>query len=710
MYRGETIGVSALQDGFVELCFDRAGDPVNRFDSRTVAELGEAVAVIAAAPGVRGVLATSAKDVFIVGADIPELREKLKWPHAELVADVRAGNEIFVLLEDFPFPTVAAIDGYALGGGFEFALACALRVMSYRARVGLPEVNLGVFPGFGGTVRLARVAGAETAVRWIADGRQRAHEAALADRAVDAACPSDALRATALDLLCRAADGRVDWRAAQQRKRDAVPLAAASRAALGGLRHTVAAASAPHQPAALAALDLIERAASLEREAALAMESDAFGRIAHTQAAVSLMQVFVSEHRVKRLAKRRAKAAGPVREAVVLGAGALAGAIALAGARHGISVGLGGAALGAIDRALTGAHRQLEVQVEAGRLTRADSQAVLRRMNVQQGDADLARADLVVDATGERLDAKRLAALEPRLSAAATVASSACGGVRIDDIAGALQRPQRLVGMHFVGAAPPVVEVVRGTATCDEAVATALAYAAAMKKTAIVVRDGPGLLVDRLLAAYTGAALRLLAEGADYLAVDRAMEAFGWAMGPTCLLDVIGIDTSVHLGNVLALAYPQRMPAIEPNALKLLMAAGRLGQKSGSGFHRYERGAGGNLVRQVAPETAALLAALQPAGPTQFSDEQVADRLMLPLVVEAAHALEEGVVSTPDELDIALLGAGCPAYTGGPLKYADWLGLAEVVRRCDALRSCGPMYEPTPRMRQLAAAGATFHS
>ena len=156
MYRGETIRVSALHDGFVELCFDRAGDPVNRFDSRTVAELGQAVAVIAAAPGVRGVLATSAKDVFIVGADIPELREKLKWPHAELVADVRAGNEIFVLLEDFPFPTVAAIDGYALGGGFEFALACALRAMSHQARVGLPEVNLGVFPGFGGTVRSVR--------------------------------------------------------------------------------------------------------------------------------------------------------------------------------------------------------------------------------------------------------------------------------------------------------------------------------------------------------------------------------------------------------------------------------------------------------------------------------------------------------------------------------------------------------------------------
>ncbi|MDB5899704.1 MAG: fadB [Ramlibacter sp.] len=715
MYQGKSIRVSAIGDGFVELCFDRAEEPINKFDARTVAELKEAVAVIAASPGLRGVLATSAKEVFVVGADITEFGEKFKLPHTELVEDVRSSNEAFVALEDLALPTVVAVDGHALGGGFEFALACALRVMSRKALVGLPEVTLGLFPGFGGTVRLSRVAGPQAAVEWISDGKPRGADAALAAGAVDLVCDSSELRVAALDLLLQAAEGGIDWRAAQERKRKPVDGNGSGRCAgFAQWRARVALASATHQPAALAAVDLMERAASLDRDAALALESEAFARVAHTQAASSLVQVFLSEQLVKKAARRRMQGARPVRQAMVLGAGIMGGGIALTSARHGIPVRLSDPSPKALDGAVTEAARLLARQVKSGRLSAGQSESALRAITPQAGSEGIAAADVLVEAIVERLETKHqvLRALERQLHDG-TVLASNTSSLRIDDIARALQRPERLVGMHFFNpvSSMQLVEVVQGSATSDEAVATAVAYACAMKKTPIVVKDGPGFLVNRVLMAYTGAALRLISDGADYLAIDRVMEAFGWPMGPSYLQDVIGIDTGSHVADVIAAGYPRRMPLLERDALKLMLAQGRLGQKSGAGFYRYERDAGGRAVKKVDPATQALLATLQPAGPRSFDDEEIVDRLMLPFVVEAAHALEEGVVATPAELDMALLLAlGCPAYTGGALKYADWLGLDEVVRRCDAVRAHGPMYEPTPRMRQLAAGGGTFYA
>ena len=715
MYQGTCIRLNKIGDGFVEVCFDRAGDPINKFDARTVAELKEVVGLIRAAPGVRGVLATSAKDVFIVGADISEFGDKFRLPHADLVADVRSSNEVFIALEDLPMPSVVAVNGYALGGGLEFMLACALRVMSRQAQVGLPEVKLGLFPGFGGTVRLPRVAGAQVAVEWIADGQPRSAEAALAAGVADATCDNSALRATALALLERAASGSLDWRAAQQRKREpAVRNATLHETDFGDLRKAVAAASGVHQPAALAAVDLMERAGSLNRDAALALETDTFARIAHTQAAASLVQTFLSEQTVKKLARGRMQGARPVRRALVLGAGIMGGGIALNSARSGIPVRISDVSLKALDSTRIEADRQLARQVKSGRLGAEQAEATLAALVLQSDLAGVGEADVIVEAIVERLEVKHqvLGALEGQLAEDAVLASNT-SSLRIDDIARALTRPDRLVGLHFFNPVPAMrlVEVVRGTASSQEAVATAVAYAVAMKKTPIVVKDGPGFLVNRVLMAYTGAALRLIADGGDYVVIDRVMEAFGWPMGPSWLQDVIGIDTGSHVADVIAAGYPRRMPSIERNALKLLLAEGRLGQKTGAGFYRYERDAGGRLVKQVAPETQALLATLQLGDRRHFADAEIVDRLMLPFIVEAAHALEEGVVSSPAELDMALLLAlGCPAYTGGALKYADWLGLDEVVRRCDALSSHGAMYEPTPRMRQLAAGGGTFYA
>ena len=558
MYQGKSIRVTAIEEGFVELCFDRVGDAINKFDARTVAELKEAVAVVAAAPGVRGVLATSAKDVFVVGADITEFGEKFRLPHADLVEDVRGSNEAFVAWEDLALPTVVAIDGYALGGGFEFVLACALRVASQQAQVGLPEVKLGLFPGFGGTVRLLRVAGAQTAVQWITDGKPRTADAALAAGALDAVSDRATLRATALDLLRGAAAGSVDWRAAQHRKRKPLNGNGSGRCAdFAAWRARVAAENGPHLPAALAAVDLMERSAALDRDAALALESEAFARVAHTQAASSLVQTFLNEQVVRKAAKRRVQGAQPLRQAVVLGAGIMGGGIALTSALHGVPVRISDVSSKALDGALGEAGRQLARRVASGRLSQPAADAARDAITTQTGAERFAAADIVVEAIVEWLQTKHevLAALEPRLGEA-TVLASNTSSLRIDDIAQALRQPERFVGMHFFNPVPsmPLVEVVQGRATSEAAVATAVAYAQRDEEDRHRRQGRPGLPGQtRVLMAYLGAALRLVADGADYEAVDRAMEAFGWPMGPSYLAGRDRASTpGSHVADVIA--------------------------------------------------------------------------------------------------------------------------------------------------------------
>jgi 3-hydroxyacyl-CoA dehydrogenase/enoyl-CoA hydratase/3-hydroxybutyryl-CoA epimerase/enoyl-CoA isomerase len=714
MYAGKNLRLTLIDEGFAELCFDRPGEAINKFDNQTVSELHEVARRLAGAAGVRGVLVTSAKDVFIVGADITEFGAMFKQAEPELAAGIRRSNEAFVTFEDLPVPTVVAINGYALGGGFEFALACALRVASKAAQVGMPEVKLGLFPGFGGTVRLSRVAGLDTAMQWIASGKTQSAEAALAAGAVDEVCVPEELRGRAMDRLRRCASGEIDWRARQQRKRDPVARSGIeSRARLAELRNRVAAASRPHEPAAMAALELMEAGAALDRTAALHAESLAFARIARTQAASALVQAFLSEQQLKKLARQNARGARPVREAVVLGAGIMGGGIALTSARSGIPVRLKDVSSKALDGALSQASRILGRAVAGGRMSEDKADAALRRITVQTDGEGFDAADIVVEAIVERLEVKHevLANLEQSVRPDTIIASNT-SSLRISDIARPLERPQNFVGMHFFNPvhAMQLVEVVRGEGSSVEAIATAVAYASTMGKTPIVVKDCPGFLVNRVLMAYLGAALRLVTEGADYLEIDRVMESFGWPMGPSYLQDVIGIDTGSHVLDVISAGYPQRMPRIEQNALKAMLGQGRLGQKSGQGFYRYERGPGGKVAKAVDGETAALLSSLRGGREQHFEGQAIVDRLMLPFVVEAATALEEGVVANAAELDTAIqLGVGCPAYIGGPLKYADWLGLAEVVRRCDAHRAHGPMYEPTARMRQMAAEGLTFH-
>lgn len=714
MFQGESIEVLPLQDGLVELRFDRRGDAINKLDARTVAEFRQATTLIANAPGVRGVLVTSAKDVFIVGADITEFGATFQSPPEAIARGVRASNEGFNAFEDLGVPSVVAINGFALGGGLELALLAAYRVAAEGAQVGVPEVRLGLFPGFGGTVRLARVAGLATAIDWVASGRPAGAAQALAASVVDEVAPPAALRERALDWLQRAAAGGLDWRAAQQRKRGPVPMAAdAVQPLVDGLRAQALQRVGRHQPAAAMALDMMAEAAPLGRAAALDLEAAAFGRVARTQAAASLVQAFLNEQALKKLYRRHAREGRPVKQAAVVGAGIMGGGIAYTSALRGTPVRLKDIAPAQLDLGLQEARKQLAKQVRGGRLAQERADAIAASIIPQLDEAGFDGTDCVVEAVVENLDVKRkvLGALEQAVRPGTVIASNT-SSLRIDDIAGPLARPQDFVGMHFFNPVPvmPLVEVIRGAQTSEAAVSTAVGYAVAMGKTPIVVKDCPGFLVNRILTPYINAFVQLVADGADFEAVDRAMEAFGWPMGPAYLQDVVGMDVGAHVGDVIACGYPQRMRPIERNAVKLMVARQRYGQKSGAGFYRYEDDPAGRPRKSSSLEAHALVATLQPDGRRVFADEEIVERMMLPMLVEAAHALEEGVVATPAELDMALLlGVGFPAYAGGALQYADWLGLPRVVALCDRHAALGPAYQATPRMRQMAATSERYY-
>jgi 3-hydroxyacyl-CoA dehydrogenase/enoyl-CoA hydratase/3-hydroxybutyryl-CoA epimerase/enoyl-CoA isomerase len=256
----------------------------------------------------------------------------------------------------------------------------------------------------------------------------------------------------------------------------------------------------------------------------------------------------------------------------------------------------------------------------------------------------------------------------------------------------------------------PLVEVIRGPKTSAQAAATVAGYASAMGKTPIVVKECPGFLVNRILTPYTVGFLRALHDGADYVAIDRVMEGFGWPMGPAYLQDVVGIDTLLHVLRIITTGHADRMTMEFPHAVELMVEHQRFGQKNGAGFYKYERDPKGRPKKMLDARTASLLGSIQPHGLRRFEDEELIERLMLPMIIESVRCLEEGIAESAAEVDMSLvLGLGFPRYAGGPLKYADWLGLKNVVERCDRYAPLGPLYTPTEGMRAAARDFLTFY-
>ena len=713
IYEGKAITVKALESGIVELNFDLKGESVNKFNRLTLNDLRQAVDAIKADASVKGVIVTSGKDVFIVGADITEFVDNFKLSDEELVAGNLEANKIFSDFEDLGVPTVAAINGIALGGGFEMCMAADYRVMSSSAKVGLPEVKLGIYPGFGGTVRLPRLIGVDNAVEWIASGKENRAEEALKVHAVDAVVAPEQLQAAALDLVKRAISGELDYKAKRQPKLDKLKLNAIEQMmAFETSKGFVAGQAGPNYPAPVEAIKTIQKAANFGRDKAIEVEAAGFVKLAKTSVAQSLVGLFLSDQELKKKAKAYDKQAREVKLAAVLGAGIMGGGIAYQSAVKGTPILMKDIREEGIQMGLNEASKLLGKRVEQGRLTPAKMAEALNAIRPTMSYGDFGHVDIVVEAVVENPKIKQsvLAEVEGLVRDDAIIASNT-STISISYLAQALKRPENFCGMHFFNPVHmmPLVEVIRGEKTSETAIATTVAYAKKMGKSPVVVNDCPGFLVNRVLFPYFGGFARVIANGVDFVRADKLMEKFGWPMGPAYLMDVVGMDTGHHGRDVMAEGFPDRMKDDTRTAVDAMYDADRLGQKNGKGFYSYELDKKGKPKKVVDPEAYEVLKPIV-REQRELSDEDIINYMMIPLCLETVRCLEDGIVETAAEADMGLIyGIGFPPFRGGALRYIDSIGVAEFVALADKYADLGPLYHPTAKLREMAANGQRFY-
>lgn len=710
-YEGQSIQVT-LDDGVVELVFNAKNGSVNKFDNATVTELRDAVNAIAALEGVRGMIMRSEKPQFIVGADVTEFGGLFLKSGDDIKAYVSAVNDTFNAIEDLPFPTVTAINGLALGGGFEVCMTTDFRVMSADAAVGLPEVTLGIFPGFGGTVRLPRLVGADNAIETIAGGKNVKAKAALKMGAVDAVVNPEKLLDAARDIL-KQADG-LGWRARRAEKMVPLKLPMMEQMmCFSTAKGFIKAQAGRHYPAPVAAVSVIEQAANMDRAGALKVEANAFAKVAKTPVAECLVGLFMNDQLIKKKGRGYAKIAHKVERAAVLGAGIMGGGVAYLSASKGTPIIMKDINEPALTLGMDHAQKLLNKMLDRGRIDGAKLAHTLANIRPTLSYGDFSGVDIVVEAVVENAKIKKIVLAEVEAATPETaVLASNTSSISITSLAEGLKRPENFCGMHFFNPVHrmPLVEIIRGEKSSEEAIATVVTWAARMGKTAIVVNDCPGFLVNRILFPYLAGFQLLVSQGVDFVRIDKVMERYGWPMGPAYLIDVVGIDTAHHVADVLAEGYPDRMAGEGRTSIDVMYEAERYGQKNSKGYYSYVTDKRGKPKKVADPEVAPMLQSVVAGEPVEVTDEQIIERMMIPMIIETARCLEEGIVDTANEADMGLvMGIGFPPFRGGALKLADHMTLAGLVEKANGYAHLGALYSVTENMREMASANTTYY-
>ena len=665
-------------EGIAWLTLDKPNTSANVLSAAVLTELNERLAELERARPRGLILISGKKSGFIAGADIREFTGITD--EAGGYALIRAGQLVFERLEALPCPTVAAIHGFALGGGLETALACRYRVAvaDERLALGLPEVQLGLHPGFGGTVRSVRLLGVRPAMQLMLTGKPLRAKKALQLGLVDRLVSEPELRAAAREFVLKAPPPR---RAPLSERLLSTRLA---RPFVKGALIAEVARRAPraHYPAPYAIIDLWARHGA-HGAAAFEAEARSMARLFLSETSRNLVRVFLLTDRLK---SGGGKAARDLKHVHVVGAGVMGGDIAAWSALRGFTVTLQDRTLELVAPAL-----QRAAELFDKRLPDAAQRAAARaRLRADVEGAGVPDADVVIEAIFENLEAKQqlYAQLEPRLKAGALLASNT-SSITLESLAGKLAQPARLVGLHFFNpvAQMPLIEVVHGAATDAGAVQLASGFARRIDKLPLPCRSAPGFMVNRVLTPYTYEAMLAAAEGVPLQLIDRAAVAFGMPVGPIELVDVVGLDVAEHVGEIIA-AQLQR-PVTQVARLRELIAAKKFGRKSGEGFYRWEHG------KPLKPEAAGEAPA------------DLIDRLILVLVNECVACLRERVVEDADLVDAAVIfGTGFAPFRGGPLTYARARGIPAVVARLTELAArYGSRFEPDAGWRLLSGEG-----
>jgi 3-hydroxyacyl-CoA dehydrogenase len=668
--------------------------PVNALKHEVRAGLAEAMRRAGEDEAVKAIVVICAGRTFFAGADITEFGKPPQAPGL---------GEVIAQIEAMKKPVVAAIHGTALGGGLELALACHFRIAAPTARVGLPEVKLGLLPGAGGTQRLPRLVGPEKALKMIVTGDPIPAEEALADGVLDAIAGGD-LAADAIAFARRVAAGDRPL----QRVRDRDDKLAPARGDPSQFEAVAAALTRRlrGREAPAACVEAVRNSFTLPFDEGLRRESELFRQLVAGDQSKAQRYVFFAE---REAAKVPGIPAGtqprPLARAAVIGAGTMGGGIAMCFANAGIPVSLIETGADLLQRGIDRIAANYRATAARGGLT-ADE--VERRLGLIHGTVGLdaaAQADVVIEAVFEEIDLKkRVFADLDRVAKPGALLATNTSTLDVDEIAAATSRPQDVVGTHFFSPANVMrlLEVVRGRASAPDTVTTALALGRRLGKTPVVVGVCYGFVGNRMLLQRSVEAERLLLEGASPQQVEAALVEFGLPMGPFAMMDLAGLDVGWRIRQ------GRGERAVIEDAL---CEAGRFGQKTGKGYFRYEAGSRAPIPD---PEVERIiLDASSRLGITRrtIAAEEIVERTVFPMINEGARILEEGIASRPGDIDVIwVYGYGWPAWRGGPMYYADRLGLAHLRDRLDfyAERSGDQSLRAAPLIRRLAAEGRGF--
>jgi 3-hydroxyacyl-CoA dehydrogenase/enoyl-CoA hydratase/3-hydroxybutyryl-CoA epimerase len=700
----------STDDGIAVITFDLPGEPVNTLNDAVRVEFEALLISLRDDAAVRGAVLISGKpDSFIAGADIEEFTALTTQSAAERLSF--EGQEMLSRVETLAKPVVAAIHGACLGGGLELVLACHYRIATDhpKTQLGLPEVQLGLIPGAGGTQRLPRLIGLRAGLDIILAGKSERAQKAYRLGLVDELVPPSILRTGAVAAADRLAREGPPRRSARR----SLPrfllegTTAGRRMVYRTAARQVQQKTGGHYPAPLAALEVVRVGLEQGITAGLAEEHRSFGELAVGDVSRKLVQIFFATSALKKDDGIPAGTAVPrqVRRLGIVGAGFMGAGIAgTAVLNVEVDTRLKDAELDRVGRGIKAATAVLEERLKRRRLTRPQYERLRALISGGTDFSGFGRADLVIEAVFEDLELKRKVLAEVEAVARPdTIFASNTSTIPIRDIAANAERPERVLGMHFFSPVEkmPLLEVIPTARTGPEAIVTAVRFGRRMGKTVIVVADHPGFWVNRILSPYLNEAGLLVREGLPIELIDRLMTDWGFPVGPVALLDEVGLDVAQKAGGVMHQALGDRLRPAE--TIGRMIETGRLGRKNGRGFYRYREG------HKAGPDDAVYR--LLGARPVEGADTaRVERRLIYAMLNEAAMAFAEGVVRSARDGDIgALFGIGFPAFRGGPLRMIDDLGPARVVEVLHDLRDQhGSRFAPSESLLEMARHGERY--
>ncbi len=708
------------------LILDVPGEKVNILSSPIMLELNNVLDELRTRTDIRALVLISGKaGNFIAGAKLQEI---------ENISDPKDGSEkaaqgqaVFNKIAALPFPVVAAIDGACVGGGLELVLACHFRIArnSEKTRIGLPEVRLGIIPGFGGTQRLPRLIGIQRSLDFILTGKlvdaQRAYKAGIVDRVVPKEYPADQLRSIAVNFAREILRPEAKQKVEERRNRANPQTLLLEKNFLGRkvlfdqAKKRTLAETKGHYPAPILALEAVERGMGKDLSDGLKIEAELLGKAIVTSVSKNLVKIFYLTEDIRKDSGVDGFK-GDVLEFYrigVLGAGVMGGGIAQLMAHNTLPARMKDINYAAVAKGTEAAAKIFGESVKKRRLTPKE---MMNKMALITGTTDYSgfkNVDLVIEAIVENLDIKKKVFGEiDSVAPPQAILASNTSSLSITEMAKATKRPDKVAGLHFFNPVHrmPLVEVIRGESTSDATVASLVAFSKKIGKTPVVCKDAPGFLVNRILGAYLAEAARLLYEGVSIEQVDKALLEFGMPMGPFNLVDEIGVDVAAKVSHILETAFGKRMSTVDAsgaNALDKIVASGRLGKKNGKGFYVYE-----GKEKKVDTTIPEIVGASRRPAPTAISLEEIQDRCVLMMINEAAMILAEGIVRRPQDVDAGMIfGTGFPPFRGGLLRYADSIGVDKVVEKMETFAAKhGERFKPAALLAEMKSAVKKFYA